>query len=132
MRIIVLHIKLTAFDFSSRDLEVIKEQNASLQIHVLHLQEEINETQGKIRKVRDMIKLYGQVLQEMTARYSNIRKSEEPNPLSGRSLRTKEEEYDLLKVSHKTKYSTLKLNTKKKKCRNKSTMFVFNPRRNNN
>lgn len=93
---------------------MIKEQNASLQIHVLHLQEEINETQGKIRKVRDMIKLYGQVLQEMTARYSNIRKSEEPNPLSGRSLRTKEEEYDLLKVSHKTKYSSLKLNTKKK------------------
>lgn len=83
----------------SRDLEVIKEQNASLQIHVLHLQEEINETQGKIRKVRDMIKLYGQVLQEMSARFSNTRKSEEPNPLSGRSLRTKEEEYDLLKVS---------------------------------
>ncbi|KAI7891008.1 uncharacterized protein EV154DRAFT_538162 [Mucor mucedo] len=82
---------------SDRDLEVIKEQNASLQIHVLHLQEEINETQGKIRKVRDMIKLYGQVLQEMSARFSNTRKSEEPNPLSGRSLRTKEEEYDLLK-----------------------------------
>lgn len=38
----------------SGDLEVIKEQNASLQIHVLHLQEEINETQGKIRKVRDV------------------------------------------------------------------------------
>lgn len=33
---------------------MIKEQNASLQIHVLHLQEEINETQGKIRKVRDV------------------------------------------------------------------------------
>lgn len=39
---------------SSKDLEVIKEQNASLQIHVLHLQEEINESQGKIRKVRDV------------------------------------------------------------------------------
>ncbi|KAI9248467.1 hypothetical protein EDC94DRAFT_637357 [Helicostylum pulchrum] len=82
---------------SDRDLEVIKEQNASLQIHVLHLQEEINETQGKIRKVRDMIKLYNQLLTEMTARFSNIRKSDEPNGLSGRSLRTKEEEYDLLK-----------------------------------
>lgn len=82
---------------SDHDLEVIKEQNASLQIHVLHLQEEINETQGKIRKVRDMIKLYGQLLQEMTARFSNVRKSEEPNALPGRTSRTKEEEYDLLK-----------------------------------
>lgn len=46
-----------------------------------------------------MIKLYNQLLQEMTARFSNIRKSDEPNGLSGRSLRTKEEEYDLLKVN---------------------------------
>lgn len=45
-----------------------------------------------------MIKLYNQLLTEMTARFSNIRKSDEPNGLSGRSLRTKEEEYDLLKV----------------------------------
>jgi hypothetical protein len=37
---------------------VIKEQNASLQIHVLHLQEEINETQGKIRKVRDVSSIF--------------------------------------------------------------------------
>lgn len=113
---------------------MIKEQNASLQIHVLHLQEEINETQGKIRKVRDMIKLYGQVLQEMSARFSNTRKSEEPNPLSGRSLRTKEEEYDLLKVS---KWQIFLFNIPlnllyKKNNRNKSMMFVFNPRKNNN
>jgi predicted transport protein len=40
--------------YSSQELEVVKEQNASLQIQVLHLQEEINETQGKIRKVRDV------------------------------------------------------------------------------
>ncbi|EPB89174.1 hypothetical protein HMPREF1544_04041 [Mucor circinelloides 1006PhL] len=80
---------------SDGDLEVIKEQNASLQIHVLHLQEEINETQGKIRKVRDMIKLYSQLLQEMTARFSNVRKSDEG--LIGRTPRTKEEEQDLLK-----------------------------------
>jgi hypothetical protein len=45
-----------------------------------------------------MIKLYGQLLQEMTARFSNVRKSDEPSALLGRSLRTKEEEYDLLKV----------------------------------
>jgi hypothetical protein len=38
----------------SGDLEVIKEQNANLQIHVLHLQEEINVTQGKIKKIRDV------------------------------------------------------------------------------
>ncbi|KAI8639352.1 hypothetical protein BD408DRAFT_350074 [Parasitella parasitica] len=80
---------------SDGDLEVIKEQNASLQIHVLHLQEEINETQGRIRKVRDMIKLYNQLLQEMTARFSNVRKSDEG--LIGRGPRTKEEEQDLLK-----------------------------------
>ncbi|KAI8993526.1 hypothetical protein BDB01DRAFT_703015, partial [Pilobolus umbonatus] len=80
---------------SDRDLEVIKEQNANLQIHVLHLQEEINETQGKIRKIRDMIKLYNQLLQEMTARFSNLSKSEEP--VFGRVPRTKEEEQDLLK-----------------------------------
>lgn len=38
----------------SDELETIKEQNANLQICVLHLQEEINENQGKIRKVRDV------------------------------------------------------------------------------
>ncbi|KAG0182026.1 hypothetical protein DFQ29_006144 [Apophysomyces sp. BC1021] len=82
---------------SDQDLEVIKEQNASLQIHVLHLQEEINETQGKIRKARDMIKLYGQLLQEMTARFGHGRRSEEPAGLLTRTPRTKEEEQDLLK-----------------------------------
>lgn len=45
------------FLFISDDLEVIKEQNASLQIHVLHLHEEINETQGKTRKVRDVSRM---------------------------------------------------------------------------
>ncbi|KAG1473740.1 hypothetical protein G6F56_000774 [Rhizopus delemar] len=78
---------------SDQELGVIKEQNASLQIEVLHLQEEINVTQGKIRKVRNMIKLYNQLLQEMTARFSNINKSDEPMRLP----RTKEEENDLLK-----------------------------------
>ncbi|RCI03423.1 hypothetical protein CU098_002376, partial [Rhizopus stolonifer] len=82
---------------SDHDLEVIKEQNASLQIHVLHLQEEINETQGKIRKVRDMIKLYHQLLQEMTKRFSHVRPTDEPTGLVSRTPRTKEEEQDLLK-----------------------------------
>ncbi|KAI8377115.1 hypothetical protein EDC96DRAFT_435613 [Choanephora cucurbitarum] len=82
---------------SDQDLEIIKEQNASLQIHVLHLQEEINETQGKIRKVRDMIKLYNQLLQEMTARFSNVGKTDEQTGLLSRTPRTKEEEHDLLK-----------------------------------
>jgi hypothetical protein len=45
-----------------------------------------------------MIKLYNQLLQEMTARFSNVRKSDEPNGLIGRTPRTKEEEQDLLKV----------------------------------
>lgn len=44
-----------------------------------------------------MIKLYNQLLQEMTARFSNVRKSDEG--LIGRSPRTKEEEQDLLKVN---------------------------------
>ncbi|SAM07830.1 hypothetical protein [Absidia glauca] len=82
---------------SNDDLEVIKEQNASLQIHVLHLHEEINETQGKTRKVRDMIKLYGQLLQEMTARFALGRQSEEPSTFLSRTPRSKEEEQDLLK-----------------------------------
>ncbi|KAI8371401.1 uncharacterized protein BYT42DRAFT_66565 [Radiomyces spectabilis] len=83
---------------SDKDLEIIKEQNASLQIHVLHLQEEINETQGKTRKIRDMIKLYSQLLQEMVARFSIIgRKSEETTSFLNRAPRTKEEEHDLLK-----------------------------------
>ncbi|KAI8991736.1 hypothetical protein BDF20DRAFT_904224 [Mycotypha africana] len=82
---------------SNKDLEIIKEQNASLQIHVLNLQEEINETQGTSKKVRDMVKLYGQLLQEMAARFSNLRSSDEPNGLSGRIPRTKEEEFELLK-----------------------------------
>lgn len=43
-----------------------------------------------------MIKLYSQLLQEMTARFSNVRKSDEG--LIGRTPRTKEEEQDLLKV----------------------------------
>ncbi|ORZ17098.1 hypothetical protein BCR42DRAFT_326316 [Absidia repens] len=82
---------------SDADLEVIKEQNASLQINVLHLHEEINEIQGKTRKVRDMIKLYGQLLQEMTARFALGRQSEEPSTLLSRTPRSKEEEQDLLK-----------------------------------
>ncbi|KAG1643051.1 hypothetical protein G6F44_004215 [Rhizopus delemar] len=78
---------------SDQEFEVIKEQNANLQIEVLHLQEEINVTQGKIRKVKNMIKLYNQLLQEMTIRFPNINKSDEPV----RHPRTKEEENDLLK-----------------------------------
>jgi hypothetical protein len=52
-----------------------------------------------------MIKLYNQLLQEMTARFSNVRKSDEPNGLIGRTPRTKEEEQDLLKVNS-FKYET--------------------------
>ncbi|KAF7728213.1 hypothetical protein EC973_006494 [Apophysomyces ossiformis] len=90
-------VSLSRPGLSDQDLEIIKEQNASLQIHVLHLQEEINETQGKIRKARDMIKLYGQLLQEMTARFGHGRRSEEPAGLLTRTPRSKEEEQDLLK-----------------------------------
>ncbi|KAL0088415.1 hypothetical protein F4703DRAFT_1734397 [Phycomyces blakesleeanus] len=80
---------------SDADLEIIKQENANLQIHVLHLQEEINETQGKIRKVRDMVKLYGQLYQEMSARFGGMN-GREDGGLLGRA-RTKEEEHDLLK-----------------------------------
>jgi hypothetical protein len=52
-----------------------------------------------------MIKLYNQLLQEMTARFSNVRKSEEPNGLLGRTTRTKEEENDLLMVKKKKNLS---------------------------
>ncbi|ORY93214.1 hook-related protein family [Syncephalastrum racemosum] len=79
---------------SDEDLEVIKEQNAALQIQVLHLQEEINETQSKTRKTREMIKLYTQLLQEMTARFM---RPDEPSALLTRTPRSKEEENDLLK-----------------------------------
>lgn len=44
--------------YYSQELGVIKEQNASLQIEVLHLQEEINVTQGKIRKVRNVSSIW--------------------------------------------------------------------------
>ncbi|KAI9315236.1 hypothetical protein BX666DRAFT_2019891 [Dichotomocladium elegans] len=79
------------------DLDLIKEQNANLQICVLHLQESINESQSKIRKVRDIIKLYTQVLEEMSARFTGSRASGDAGLLLNRSPRTKEEEYDLLK-----------------------------------
>ncbi|KAI7866471.1 hypothetical protein BDF14DRAFT_1728222 [Spinellus fusiger] len=82
---------------SDKDLEIIKEENANLQIHVLHLQEEINETQGKIRKVRDMVKLYNQLFQEMTVRFGSANGRDENGGLLGRAPRTKEEEHDLLK-----------------------------------
>ncbi|RCI02544.1 hypothetical protein CU098_003153 [Rhizopus stolonifer] len=78
---------------SDHELEVIKEQNASLQIEVLHLQEEVNVTQGKIRKAHNMVKLYNQLLQEMATRFPNINKPE----YHSRHPRTKEEENDLLK-----------------------------------
>lgn len=48
-----------------------------------------------------MIKLYTQLLEEMTARFNannGARRSGEPGLLN-RTPRTKEEEYDLLKVS---------------------------------
>ncbi|KAI8072449.1 hypothetical protein BC940DRAFT_364911 [Gongronella butleri] len=44
-----------------------------------------------------MIKLYNQLLQEMTARFSNSRSSDEPASLISRAPRTKDEEYDLLR-----------------------------------
>lgn len=50
-----------------------------------------------------MIKLYKQLLQEMTVRFSNTSKSDEPM----RPPRTKEEEYDLLKVIYQYAYSEL-------------------------
>ena len=48
-----------------------------------------------------MIKLYTQLLEEMTARFGSNgdRRSEEPAALLSRTPRTKEEENDLLKVS---------------------------------
>lgn len=52
-----------------------------------------------------MIKLYKQLLQEMTVRFSNTSKSDE----SMRPPRTKEEEYDLLKVIYQYTYSELYL-----------------------
>lgn len=47
-----------------------------------------------------MVKLYTQLLEEMTARFNanGARRSGEPGLLN-RTPRTKEEEYDLLKVS---------------------------------
>lgn len=82
---------------TSEELETIKEQNTSLQICVLNLQEEINESQSRIRKVRDLIKLYSQLLEEMTTRFSGINQPKDQPTLLNRTPRTKEEEHDLLK-----------------------------------
>lgn len=78
-----------------------------------------------------MIKLYTQLLEEMTARFGgHKRSSEEPAILSSRTPRTKEEEYDLLKVitARETQVTITKLQYR----RNKFTMYVCNHDVNNN
>jgi hypothetical protein len=82
--------------FYSQELESLKERNATLQIQVLHLQEELNETQSKIRKAREMIKLYNKTLKETMA--SSMR----PHDLNyaQKVPRNREEENELLKVRH--------------------------------
>ncbi|KAH8550018.1 hypothetical protein BGW37DRAFT_428084 [Umbelopsis sp. PMI_123] len=78
---------------SDQELENLKERNATLQIQVLHLQEELNETQSKIRKAREMIKLYNKILKEtMTANM----KPHDLNYLQ-KVPRNREEENELLK-----------------------------------
>ncbi|KAG2178072.1 hypothetical protein INT43_003325, partial [Umbelopsis isabellina] len=78
---------------SDKELENLKERNATLQIQVLHLQEELNETQSKIRRAREMIKLYSKLVKESLV--SNMR----PHDLSyvQKVPRTREEENELLK-----------------------------------
>jgi hypothetical protein len=84
----------------SQELENLKERNATLQIQVLHLQEELNETQSKIRKAREMIKLYNKALKETMA--SSMR----PHDLNylQKVPRNREEENELLKVRHCLSY----------------------------
>ncbi|CAO3669577.1 unnamed protein product [Umbelopsis ramanniana] len=83
----------TAPGMSDQELENLKERNATLQIQVLHLQEELNETQSKIRKAREMIKLYNKTLKETMA--SSMR----PHDLNylQKVPRNREEENELLK-----------------------------------
>ncbi|KAM3583801.1 hypothetical protein VKS41_003772 [Umbelopsis sp. WA50703] len=78
---------------SDKELENLKERNATLQIQVLHLQEELNETQSKIRRAREMIKLYSKLFKESLV--TNVR----PHDLSymQKVPRTREEENELLK-----------------------------------
>ncbi|KAI9288140.1 hypothetical protein BC943DRAFT_274029 [Umbelopsis sp. AD052] len=83
----------TSPGMSDQELENLKERNATLQIQVLHLQEELNETQSKIRKAREMIKLYNKTLKETMA--STMR----PHDLNylQKVPRNREEENELLK-----------------------------------
>jgi len=78
---------------NDKELETLKERNATLQIQVLHLQEELNETQSKIRKAREMIKLYNKLLKE------TMITSIPPGDLNytQKVPRTREEENELLK-----------------------------------
>lgn len=78
---------------SDKELENLKERNATLQIQVLHLQEELNETQSKIRRAREMIKVYSKLVKESLV--TNMR----PHDLSyvQKVPRTREEENELLK-----------------------------------
>ncbi|KAI8333448.1 hypothetical protein BC941DRAFT_357911 [Chlamydoabsidia padenii] len=82
---------------SNNDLKTIQEQTADLQTHLIHLQEDINIIQGSTWKVRDMIKLYGLLLQEMAARFALCQDSEEPSYLVSSTPRSKEEEQNLIK-----------------------------------
>lgn len=80
-----------------------------------------------------MIKLYTQLLEEMTARFyanNGARRSGEPGLLN-RTPRTKEEEYDLLKVSSQKFFFGYNYILMFLLHRNKSTMYVYNLKRNN-
>jgi hypothetical protein len=78
-------------------LDNLKERNAALQIQVLHLQEELNETQSKIRKAREMIKLYGKLLKDTLV--TSMKAPHDLNYLQ-KVPRTREEENELLKVKN--------------------------------
>jgi hypothetical protein len=105
-------------------LENLKERNATLQIQVLHLQEELNETQSKIRKAREMIKLYNKILKEtMTANM----KPHDLNYLQ-KVPRNREEENELLKVKEciGRKFNISGMSLIRIISSDKSRMFVFN------
>lgn len=79
-----------------------------------------------------MVKLYTQLLEEMTARFNanGARRSGEPGLLN-RTPRTKEEEYDLLKVSDNRRCLKSIFMIWIQSCRSKFTMYVYNHKKNN-
>jgi hypothetical protein len=77
-----------------------------------------------------MVKLYGQLLQEMTARFALGGSNEGSSTLLTRIPRSKEEEQDFIKVGLRKKVKQAAISLTRFICRSKSMMCAFNQKRN--